>query len=86
MTDQDENQFRLQQVANEHGLTIPDERQITFYAPAINIRVIRQGWRVLLSKWILHLYSFLKHLFPYGQKNVRYPPDLTVKVGVVVPL
>lgn len=78
--------FRLQLAATEHGLPIPEERQITFYVPAINIRVIRQGWRVLPSKWILQLYSVLKNVFPFGQKNLRYPPDHTVTVGIVVPL
>jgi len=76
----------LNLAASEHGLPIPEERQMTFYVPALNIKVIRQGWRVLPSKWILHLYSVLKNVFPFGQKNLRYPPEHTVTVGVVVPL
>ncbi|CAF4842411.1 unnamed protein product, partial [Rotaria sp. Silwood1] len=76
----------LQLAAVEHGLPVPDGRNITFFIPAITIRVIRKGWRVLPSKLALLIYSVLKSIYPYGQKNLILSPDHTVSVGMVVPL
>ncbi|CAF1122433.1 unnamed protein product [Rotaria sp. Silwood1] len=76
----------LQLAAVEHGLPVPDGRNITFFIPAITIRVIRKGWRVLPSKSALLIYSVLKSIYPYGQKNLILSPDHTVSVGMVVPL
>ncbi|CAF4459720.1 unnamed protein product, partial [Rotaria sp. Silwood2] len=75
----------LQLAATEHGLPIPDGRNITFFIPAITIRVVRKGWRALPSKLILLIYSLLKSIYPYGQKNLILSPDHTVSVGMVVP-
>ena len=76
----------MQLLAAEHQIAIPEERKITFYIPAISIRVVRKGWRALPSKCVLLIYSVLKNVFPFGQKNLRYPPDHTVSVGMMVTL
>ena len=78
--------FSLQLAATEHHVPVPEDRNITFYIPAITIRVVRKGWRAALSKPILLIYSVLKNVFPFGQKNLQLPPDHTVSVGMVVPL
>ena len=52
----------------------------------MSIRVKRKGWRVLLSKLVLVIYSVMKNMFPFGQKNLQLSPDHTVSVGMVVPL
>ncbi len=78
--------FSLQLAATEHNVPVPEDRNITFYIPALSIRVKRKGWRVLFSKWALVIYSVLKNMFPFGQKNLQLSPDHTVSVGMVVPL
>ena len=78
--------FSLQLAATEHNVSVPENRNITFYIPAISIRVKRKGWRVLFSKCALIIYSVLKNMFPFGQKNLQLPPDHTVSVGMVVPM
>ncbi len=72
--------------ATEYNIPLPEDRDITFYIPAISIRVNRKGWRVLFSKWPLVIYAFMKNMFPFGQKNLELSPDHTVSVGMVVPL
>ncbi|CAF1466544.1 unnamed protein product [Rotaria sordida] len=76
----------LQLAAREHGVPVPDDRNITFFIPAITIRVVRKGWRALPSKLTLLIYSILKSIFPFGPKNLILSPDHTVSVGMVVPL
>ena len=76
----------LQLLAADHQIAVPDNSKISFYIPAISVRVVRKGWRALPSKCILLIYSVLKNVFPFGQKNLRYPPDNTVSVGMMVPL
>ncbi|UJR26449.1 hypothetical protein I4U23_007779 [Adineta vaga] len=76
----------LQLASTEHNIPVPEDRNITFYIPSISIRVKRKGWRVFFSKHVLIIYSVLKNMFPFGQKNVQLPPDQTVSVGMVVPL
>ncbi|CAF0761725.1 unnamed protein product [Adineta ricciae] len=76
----------LQLAATEHNVPVPEDRNITFYIPAISIRVKRKGWRVFFSKYILVIYSVIKNMFPFGQKNIQLPPDQTVSVGMLVPL
>lgn len=78
--------FSLKIISDEHKIILPEDRHITFFIPAISIRIVRKGWRMLVSKWLLSIYSVLKNVFPFGQKNLRYPPDNTVSVGMVVPL
>ena len=78
--------FSLKLAASENRIPLPEDRQITFFIPAITIKVIRKGWREFLAKLMLKIYSVLKNVFPFGQKNLRYPPDNTVSVGMVVPL
>lgn len=70
----------------DHNVPVPEEHDITFYIPAISIRVKRKGWRVLISKCALVVYAVLKNMFPFGQKNIQLPPDQTVSVGMLVPL
>lgn len=65
---------------------MPEDRNITFYIPALSIRVKRKGWRVIFSKLALVIYSVIKNMFPFGQKNLKLSPDHTVSVGIVVPL
>jgi hypothetical protein len=72
--------------ATEHDVPVPENNHITFYIPAICIRVKRKGWRVLPSKWTLVIYSVLKNIFPFGQRNLHLPPDHTISVGMVAPL
>lgn len=76
----------LQLAATEHGIPAPDGRSVTFFIPAITIRVIRKGWRAFPSKLTLLIYSLLKSVFPFGQKNLQLSPDNTVSVGMVVQL
>ncbi|CAF3164371.1 unnamed protein product [Rotaria socialis] len=76
----------LQLAATEYHVPVPDGHKITFFIPAITIRVIRKGWRTLPSKLVLSIYSVLKNVFPFGQKNLHLSPDHTVSVGMVVPL
>ncbi|CAF1257676.1 unnamed protein product [Adineta steineri] len=76
----------LELAAKEHGIPIPESRNITFFIPAITIRVIQKGWRVIPCRLILSIYSILKNIFPFGQKNLHLSPDHTVSVGMVVPL
>ncbi|CAF3777833.1 unnamed protein product [Rotaria sordida] len=76
----------LQLAAREHGVPVPDDRNITFFIPAITIRVVRKGWRALPGKLTLLIYSILKSIFPFGPKNLILSPDHTVSVGMVVPL
>ncbi|CAF0835801.1 unnamed protein product [Adineta ricciae] len=76
----------LELSAKEYSIPVPESRNITFFIPAISIRVVRKGWRVLPSKLILCIYSFLKNSFPFGQRNIHLSPDHTVSVGMVVPL
>lgn len=78
--------FSLQLAATEHGIPVPESRNITFFIPAITIRVVRKGWRAAPSKFALLIYSVLKNIFPFGQKNIDLSPDHTVSVGMVVPL
>ncbi len=72
--------------ATEHDVPVPEDRNITFYVPAISVRVKRKGWRVVFSKLTLIMYAVLKNMFPFGQKNLQLSPDHTVSVGMVVPL
>jgi len=76
----------LQLAARQHSIPVPEDRNITFFIPALTIRVVRKGWRALPSKAILQIYSVLKNVFPFGQKNLQLSPDHTVSVGMVVPL
>lgn len=78
--------FSLQLAAAEYDVPVPENHNITFYIPAITIRVKRKGWRVFFSKWALVIYAFMKNMFPFGQKNLKLSPDHTVSVGMVVPL
>ncbi|UJR22627.1 hypothetical protein I4U23_025668 [Adineta vaga] len=76
----------LELAAKEHSVPVPESRNVTFFIPAITVRVVRKGWRALPCKSILLIYAFLKNIFPFGQKNLHLSPDHTVSVGMVVPL
>ncbi|CAF1364347.1 unnamed protein product [Adineta steineri] len=76
----------LKLAARDHNIPIPDNRNVTFFIPAISIRVKHKGWRLFFTKCSLIIYSVLKNMFPFGQKNLQLPHDQTVSVGMVVPL